>query len=381
VRPERQALESDLAACVWPLGVARDIVLVDQAPQPSFVANLKRAGFAPPAFLTLNSATKRPLTLVPWAATPDADIAPSLSQSHTTPAHAFTREFDREIQELLCVGEDQSLIGRLASTVEGVSEAVTSHPNHRLILKANFSASGSERVFAEGGSELTTSTRNWVRRTLERHSKILVEPWLDRVLDFSLQIDVGERSKLLGRVFFSNDSRGRYLSHRVDKRPATIPVGVQRLLNNAASRKLMDSTWRAVASALFELGHRGPTGIDAMVYRDSNGELQLRPVVEVNPRFTFGRIAIELRRTLDSDRPMLMTILRESDVRAANASSMHELMTNLSDEGQGALALTPVHASTSWAMVLLQGPIKPNTISALVAERITNDVFSVVRSS
>jgi hypothetical protein len=118
-----------------------------------------------------------------------------------------------------------------------------------------------------------------------------------------------------------------------------------------------------------------------MVYRNSKGELQLRPVVEVNPRFTFGRIAVELRRTLDSDRPMLMTILRESDVRAANASSMHELMTNLSNEGQGALALTPVHTSTSWAMVLLQGPIEPNTISALVAERITNDVFSVVRSS
>jgi hypothetical protein len=38
----------------------------------------------------------------------------------------------------------------------------------------------------------------------------------------------------------------------------------------------------------------GPFGLDALVYPQSEGQLRLRPVVELNPRFTLGRVAWEL---------------------------------------------------------------------------------------
>ena len=47
-------------------------------------------------------------------------------------------------------------------------------------------------------------------------------------------------------------------------------------------------------AALTERGFIGPLGIDAFIYRTPEGELKLKPVVEINPRVTMGRIAHEL---------------------------------------------------------------------------------------
>jgi len=42
--------------------------------------------------------------------------------------------------------------------------------------------------------------------------------------------------------------------------------------------------------------YRGPLGIDAFVYRETGGRPRLKPVVELNPRYTMGRLTLELMR-------------------------------------------------------------------------------------
>jgi hypothetical protein len=44
----------------------------------------------------------------------------------------------------------------------------------------------------------------------------------------------------------------------------------------------------------------GPIGIDAFVYQTPGGELRLKPVVEVNPRYTMGRLTLELMKRVCS---------------------------------------------------------------------------------
>ena len=382
-RPESEALESDLSSCVWPIGSAVDAVRVQTRPSPEFVANLKRTGFEPPRFMTPQQleATEQELTIKPWAATE------GVVKTEPTLPFLFSREFDHAMQRLVNVDQKNGVDGTLVTTLEEIDGVAKNYADQQLVLKANYSASGAERIFASGGEPLTDNSRKWARKILRRHGTILIEPWLDRVLDFSIQIEVGAKSRLLGRVFFSNDSRGRYLSHRVDKRPSTIPTDVQRMLNDASTRKTMNAAWHTVADALAEQGYQGPAGIDAMVYRSESGALCLRPIVEVNPRFTFGRIAIELRRSLDANQPILMTILREADCRAAGVDSIRALYDRLSTEStftpqlQGALALTPIHDTTRWALVLIAGPIAPNSLTAVIAERVTNAAFSVLQSN
>ena len=43
-------------------------------------------------------------------------------------------------------------------------------------------------------------------------------------------------------------------------------------------------------------GFVGPVGIDALVYRTSQGGCRLKPVVEINPRYTMGRLTLELMK-------------------------------------------------------------------------------------
>ncbi|MGI9241624.1 MAG: hypothetical protein ACR2RV_12555, partial [Verrucomicrobiales bacterium] len=50
--------------------------------------------------------------------------------------------------------------------------------------------------------------------------------------------------------------------------------------------------------ALAGLSYRGPIGVDAFVYRDLDGELALRQIAEINPRYTMGRVAHEIRRRI-----------------------------------------------------------------------------------
>jgi len=47
---------------------------------------------------------------------------------------------------------------------------------------------------------------------------------------------------------------------------------------------------------LRQAGYFGPVGIDAFVYRDAQGHCRLKPIVEINPRHTMGRVTVELMK-------------------------------------------------------------------------------------
>ncbi len=40
----------------------------------------------------------------------------------------------------------------------------------------------------------------------------------------------------------------------------------------------------------------GPIGIDAFIYRTPQGDRRLKPIVEINPRYTMGRLTVELMK-------------------------------------------------------------------------------------
>jgi hypothetical protein len=53
---------------------------------------------------------------------------------------------------------------------------------------------------------------------------------------------------------------------------------------------------RVVGEAMHKRGFRGPAGIDAMVVKSPDG-LRLLPVLEVNPRYTMGRAALQIHKS------------------------------------------------------------------------------------
>ncbi len=42
----------------------------------------------------------------------------------------------------------------------------------------------------------------------------------------------------------------------------------------------------------------GPVGIDAFAYRDAGAKIRLKPIVEINPRYTMGRLTVALMKNV-----------------------------------------------------------------------------------
>ena len=59
---------------------------------------------------------------------------------------------------------------------------------------------------------------------------------------------------------------------------------------------LYEDIFRRLESELRRVAYLGPTGIDAFIYRSSNGSYRLKPIVEINPRYTMGRLTVELMK-------------------------------------------------------------------------------------
>ena len=129
---------------------------------------------------------------------------------------------------------------------------------------------------------------------------MVVEPELQRVVDYSVQIQVADRIKVVAVGRFDTDPMGQYLGHWLGAVQRGLPSDILRFVHgNGADpkrwKRIVEKTALVVGEALRAKGYRGPAGIDAMIYRNGEG-FNVRPIVEVNPRYTMGRIAHEISK-------------------------------------------------------------------------------------
>jgi hypothetical protein len=195
--------------------------------------------------------------------------------------------------------------------------------NGPLVLKAPYGSAGRELRRVAGAADLTPALRGWIRNLLETQGGIVVEPWLDKQRDLSMQMEVRSDGtvELLGAREFLADARGRY-------RGAILGRGFWRLAPE--ERRFVDAimpAWldlaRAAGAALGAGGYRGPAGIDAMLYRTPDGALRFKPLGELNPRWTMGRVALALERHVAPDARAAWCIARREDLDAAALAASH----------------------------------------------------------
>jgi len=122
---------------------------------------------------------------------------------------------------------------------------------------------------------------------LARAGGAILEPWLQRTHDLSVQLYISPAAEiqLLG-------------STRLMTSPAGVTRGIAGTLGDdelSHSRSPGDTAARSAAIELArsaaKLGYSGPCGVDAFEFRGPAG-LELRPIVELNARFTMGTVAL-----------------------------------------------------------------------------------------
>jgi hypothetical protein len=321
-------LSHDLESLPRFLAFAKDIVLVSEQPSSEFQATLSNAGFNSPEFIEFPMSgipAQHPLRgralrqLRPWAWGPDSEalLKPLFGNASIAPpsmtaelySKTWSAQFLREeIQcrsrsELICTEYEIGIVVNDFDEAMECIRQIRSRGHLRVVVKQPLGLAG-HNALRLWEPELLPEQRRWIERSLE-HGSVLVEPWLERLLDFSVQLEMNQAGlRLLGYTGLRNDLRGQYQANWAEPGfQARPPAQVFALLGvgqNAIDEVFFPLIGR-LEKALRIRNYVGPIGIDTFIYRQER-ENRLKPVVEFNPRFTMGRLMIELMQRVAPER-------------------------------------------------------------------------------
>jgi hypothetical protein len=174
--------------------------------------------------------------------------------------------------------------------------------HHKIAIKESLGLAGSNamRLFEP---EILESHRRWIANAVENGRQLVVEPWLERELDFSVQLEMSDDGlKLSGYTGLINDARGQFQANvALPGHQKKIPANLIALFPEPPDiAQRLHALFAEIFSLLEEELRRakffGAIGIDAFAYRDADGKTRLKPIVEINPRYTMGRVTVELMK-------------------------------------------------------------------------------------
>lgn len=311
-----------------------DIVLVPRRPAVEFLSQAKEAGFPLPEFVEIQGgeiaessglSTRKLSDFRPWAWGPDSvDMFWPLFSNLSEPRRTEGQRYNLAIGELyskawsvgfltrflegrrpepwLCTLAELGIAVSTMSDALRVIKQIRSLGHSKLVAKQAHGLAG-HNALRLWEAEVSLSQQRWMERSLEAGRQLVIEPWLEREVDFSIQLEMSAESlTVCGYTGLLNDHRGQFQANWAEAnyarswpRRALKPV-LEAYGCVEGLRYVFDELFAALAAAFQKVGYQGPVGIDAFVYRSSQGELRIKPMVEINPRYTMGRVTLELMK-------------------------------------------------------------------------------------
>ncbi len=335
-----------------------DIVLVERRPAVEFLSGIKEAGFALPEFATRAGelAGRKLGTLRPWAWGPDStERLEPLFRNVTGEERSAGDRFNDGIARLyskawsaallrriladrkaeggggwLCPQDEAGVAVRSLDAALETIAAIRGRGHQKIVVKESLGLAGSNamRLFEP---KLLDAHRRWMTNALRNGRELVVEPWLEREVDFSVQLEMtGHGLKLCGFTGLLNDSRGQFKgnwaeSHFHTRIPSRVIAKFGR--SPGISRRILElyaGIFEMLEAELRDANFVGPVGIDAFVYGDARGTIRLKPVVEINPRYTMGRVMVELMKRTCQGSSGLFRIVNRATLRAEGFETFAE---------------------------------------------------------
>lgn len=214
-------------------------------------------------------------SLISWGVSPGmatTDAFPSLE----VVTKANDKRYSHQLEQQLGIALPHS---QVVDSLDSLSGCVKSCP-FDWVLKHPLGFSARERVVGKVGV-LSDSGLGWARRKLAQGWTLLFEPWVDDRQDFSMHFDLHKDGtwRYRGACQLVGDAGGVYRGNRV------LPDWAPHSEELACATRVIEQ--------LANLGYWGPVGIDAFT-GTLGGESIRRPLVEINARYSFGRLTLAL---------------------------------------------------------------------------------------
>lgn len=226
--------------------------------------------------------TLKGATLIPWG------VSPSVLRA----AQVHSLRLDSPLPEVVCEVNDKCFshrleqdlgiampYSRIVGSLSLLESAINTCP-FDWVLKHPWGVSGRNRMVGRAGV-FTDPMRRWALQQLRSGVELVFEPWADDKVDFSLHFEIerdGEYRRI-GATQLLTDPSGNFRGNLVS--PEWEPPR---------------GSWEAgerVAQRLADAGYWGPVGLDALTGILGQKKI-LRPLVEINARFSFGRLSLDM---------------------------------------------------------------------------------------
>ncbi|MBP7951312.1 MAG: DUF455 family protein [Verrucomicrobiales bacterium] len=350
--PALETLAEDLDSLAFFLARSDDVVLLRRKPRPAFLRGLKALGvelaewelLAADGTLAADSRlpNRKLGRLRPWGWSADSvrllePLFNSTGGENMSGAWSdavrrlYAKSASAELLTCLKWQEafgNPDIVGRAVSTLPEAHAALEAlwDSGHRAVVKSSYGLAGRRMARFSRGTDQAP-----LPALVEAAGGAVVEPWLERLADFSVHYEVepGGTPRLKGFVRLCCADSGRFESCAAGPHfTRMLPVTVARFLQAQGEGWLKtlygDELPSALRTWIGGSGFRGMLGIDAFFYRDGDSAVRLKPIVEINPRCTMGRLTMELRRLADPGRTVQLRIVSKKQVREAGCPSLVE---------------------------------------------------------
>jgi hypothetical protein len=220
--------------------------------------------------------------IVPWGVTPKTE---RLSAAGVFPPSSLVKLVnDKRFSHRLEMEFGCALVGsRIVEDLDDLDAAVESC-SHDWVLKHPFGVGGRERVTGKKGQGFADACR-WAENRIQKGWSLVFEPWAYQRTEFSFHYQIEQTGPIefLGHCGLVSDESGAFRGNRV------VP-------SDPARQAFLTITDKAV-ERLAELGYWGPVSIDAFLGTLGQAPVS-RPIMEINARYSFGRMALELVRRI-----------------------------------------------------------------------------------
>ncbi len=316
-RVERLVLE--LASSWLAIAEAGDRIWCPGRLPEVFLASLSQWGLPPDLFVSESRDIPAGMELVPWGW---SSAAVEFGEKHRLIVAAppldvvrlaNSREYSVPLEESPADDWDYAILCRKLGEVLACIERLS--PSTSWVIKANWSHAARERILGRGPAISDADVR-WVKQRLARDGVVCWELWLQRQSEIGIQwqITLGQAPELVAITELLVDARGQYAGTRAFSPRG---IGFQPVVSSHSDDRLeayptlpdwaffAAEATRPVIDDLAQRGYFGPVGIDAMRYFDPEWkDFRIRPLQDINARWTMGRLAAGWFTRLGGSRSM-----------------------------------------------------------------------------
>lgn len=201
-------------------------------------------------------------------------------------------------------------VARSLDQLQDVLQKLATSHGQAVVLKAPYGSSGHNQLRIRADL-IRSEELSWMRKVLNVHEEIVAEPWRQIEVEFSVQMIIARdgRAQEMGIVRNLSAPNGQYLGSAVGKNLWGLSREVRQFVYATDYARLISEMARNVSEVLISLGYCGPFGIDTYIFRNAAGVLDFNLLGEINLRHTMGRVALELRRSCNAGRSVIMALV------------------------------------------------------------------------